>query len=45
MIDKGIATGYKRYKDNYEYYEKNQREILPHLAKFGRVQATAERQS
>ncbi len=44
MIDKGMATGYKRYKENYEYYKKNQREVLPHLPKFAGADATdAER--
>ena len=43
MIDKGIATGYKRYKEDYEYYERNQREVLPHLAKFESAEPTAAR--
>ena len=28
LIDKGQANGYKRYKENYEYYKENQRKVL-----------------
>ncbi len=28
LIDKGKATGYKRYKENLEYYKENQRKVL-----------------
>jgi len=28
LIDKGEATGYKRYKENLEHYKKNQRKVL-----------------
>jgi len=28
MIDKGMATGYIKYKENYEYYRKNQEKVL-----------------
>ena len=28
LIDKGQADGYRRYKENYEFYEKNQRKVL-----------------
>jgi NADH-quinone oxidoreductase subunit B len=34
LIDKGLANGYKRYKDNYDYYRENQKRVVPHLAKF-----------
>ncbi len=28
LIDEGKATGYKRYKENYEWYKENQRKVL-----------------
>jgi len=31
MIDKGAATGYIRYKENYQYYRENQERILGKL--------------
>ena len=31
MIDKGTATGYKRYRENYEYYRKNQEKLFGKL--------------
>ncbi len=34
LIDKEIANGYKRYKENYNFYADNQRRVLPYLPKF-----------
>jgi len=35
MIDIGAATGYKRYKENYEYYKRNQEKVLGPLPHYG----------
>jgi NADH-quinone oxidoreductase subunit B len=43
MIDKGVAKGYERYRENYEYYAGNQRKVLPHLPKFAGAETAAER--
>ena len=31
LIDKGMANGYKKYRDNYQYYRKNQEQVLGKL--------------